>query len=90
MLRYRRRERRIKSAEENLVKIVRMVTCRSSVVKIKEHLSICREFSTLCIEDRACLILKEERLLESQVDNRFKYRLILNLTDLAWHMFSYI
>ena len=58
------------SAEENLVEIVRMVTCRSSVVKIEEHLSICREFSTFCIEDRACLILKEKQLLESQIFDR--------------------
>ena len=29
-----------------------MVVCTSSVVKIKEYLPFCREFSISCIEDR--------------------------------------
>ena len=29
-----------------------MVICTGRVVKIKGHLSFCREFRTLCIEDR--------------------------------------
>ena len=47
------RSRETKISRKNvLVEIVRVVTCRSRVVKIKEHLSIGIEFSTRCTEDR--------------------------------------
>ena len=36
-----------------LVEIVALVVCISRVVKMKEHLPVCREFSILCIEERA-------------------------------------
>ena len=48
----RNREARI-SRRKILVEIVRVVVCISKAVKIKEHLPICREFSTIRIEDRA-------------------------------------
>ena len=38
--------------EQFLVEIVALVVCTSRVVKMKEHLPFCREFSILCIEDR--------------------------------------
>ena len=38
--------------EQFLVEIVALVACTSRVVKMKEHLPFCREFSILCIEDR--------------------------------------
>ena len=36
-----------------MVEIVALVVCISGVVKMKEHLPVCREFSILCIEERA-------------------------------------
>ena len=38
--------------EQFLVEIVALVVCTSRVVKMKEHLPFCREFSIRCIEDR--------------------------------------
>ena len=35
--------------------IAGVVVCTSNVVKIKEHLLFCGEFSILCIEDRAAV-----------------------------------
>ena len=35
-----------------LVKIVGLDTCTSRAVKMKDHLLFCREFGTLCFEDR--------------------------------------
>ena len=32
-----------------------IVVCTSRVVKIKEHLSFCRELGLLCIEDRVAV-----------------------------------
>ena len=33
----------------------RVVICTSKVVKMKEHLPYCREFSIICIEDRVAV-----------------------------------
>ena len=35
-----------------MLEIVGMVVCTNRIVKMKEHLLPCREFSVLCIEDR--------------------------------------
>ena len=35
-----------------LFEIVVVVVCTNRIVKMKEHLTFCREFRILCIEDR--------------------------------------
>ena len=36
-----------------------MVVCTSRVMKVKERLPFCREFRTLCIEDRVAVDLSK-------------------------------
>ena len=45
-------ENLLKGRNKFLVEIVGVVVYTSRVVKMKEHLPFCREFSILCIEDR--------------------------------------
>ena len=42
----------LKKRNEFLVEIIEVVACTRRVVKMKEHLPFCREFSILCREDR--------------------------------------
>ena len=52
------------------MKIVGVVVCTNRVLKMKEHLTFCREFSKLCIEDRVVVDrvvnFERERLLKTQ------------------------
>ena len=41
--------------ERILVEIVGVVACTSRIVKMKENLPFCKEFSILCIEDRVVI-----------------------------------
>ena len=34
------------------MEIIALLVCSTRVVKMKEHLPFCREFSILCIEDK--------------------------------------
>ena len=51
-----------------------MVVCTNRALKMKKHLPFCREFSVLCIEDRAFLNVlsnfERERLLMTQLFDR--------------------
>ena len=48
-------ENKLKWRNGFFVEIAGVVACTSRVVKMKEHLSFCREFSLLCIEDRVAV-----------------------------------
>ena len=43
---------RLPSRRIIVVDIVVVVVCTSRVVKMKEHLPFCKEFNTLCVEER--------------------------------------
>ena len=61
--------------EQFLVEIVALVVCTSRVVKMKEHLPFCREFSILCIEDRvvANFMLSNFEREEALKDSAFRW-----------------
>ena len=46
------REILLKSRKGFLLEIVGVVVCTVRVVKMKEHLPFCKEFSTICTEHR--------------------------------------
>ena len=90
--------------ERFMVEITSLVVCSSRVVKMKEHLPFCREFSILCIEDELLLtILSNFEREVALKDPVFwwvvflvhkllwsVYRLIITLINLALHIVWYI